>query len=149
MFPAILENNRIWMTITPNEIETMKDAVAKAFGNVLTFGLGLGYYAYRISEKNQVERVTIVENNEDVIQLFTQYILPQFKNSQKIKIIKSDAFEYAQAHMSKGRYDFVFTDLWHDVSDGIDMYLRMKDYEQMNPSTEFMYWIEKSILCYL
>ena len=38
MFPAILESDRIWMTITPNEIETMKEPVDQAFGNVLTFG---------------------------------------------------------------------------------------------------------------
>ena len=34
MFPAILENDRIWMTITPNEIETMKEAVDQAFGKM-------------------------------------------------------------------------------------------------------------------
>ena len=50
--------------------------------------------------------------------------------------------------MSKGKYDFVFTDLWHDVSDGIDMYLKMKKYEKQSPIL-FSYWIEKSILCYL
>lgn len=148
-FPAVLENNRIWMTITPNEIETMKEPVAQAFGSVLTYGLGLGYYAYMTSEKDNVERVTIVESNEDVIQLFSQYILPQFKHSHKIKIIQADAFKYAGEHMSKGNYDYVFTDLWHDVSDGIDLYLRMKKYEEQSPSTVFSYWIEKSILCYL
>jgi hypothetical protein len=149
MFPAILENNRIWMTITPNEIETMKEAVDQAFGNVLACGLGLGYYAYMISEKDHVESITVVEFNEDVINLFNKYVLPQFKNAGKIKIIKADAFEYAQTHMSKGKYDFVFTDLWHDVSDGIDMYLKMKKVEMQNPNTVFTYWIEKSILCYL
>ena len=70
-----------------------------AFGNVLTFGLGLGYYAYMVSEKESVESVTIVEMNEDVIQLFKKYVLPQFKNAEKIKIIKADAFEYAQQHI--------------------------------------------------
>lgn len=149
IFPAVLENNRIWMTITPNEIETMKDAVDGAFGNVLTFGLGLGYYAYMVSEKENVESVTIVDMNEDVIQLFKKYVLPQFKNAHKIKIIKADAFEYAQKHMSNGKYDFVFTDLWHDVSDGIDMYLKMKKVEEQHPNTVFSYWIEKTILCYL
>lgn len=148
-FPAVLENNRIWMTITPNEIETMKEAVDQAFGNCLTFGLGLGYYAYMISEKENVESITVVEMNDDVIHLFNSYVLPQFKNAGKIKIIKADAFEYAQKHMSKGQYDFVFTDLWHDVSDGKDMYLKMKKYEKKSPNTVFMYWIEKSILCYL
>lgn len=148
-FPAILENNRIWMTITPNEIETMKEAVDGAFGNVLTFGLGLGYYAYMASEKKNVESITVVESNEDVIHLFRQFILPQFKWARKIKIIQGDAFEYAQNHLTPGKYDFVFTDLWHDVSDGIELYVKMKKYEKQSPNTVFTYWIEKSILCYL
>lgn len=148
-FPAILENNRIWMTITPNEIETMKEPVEQAFGHVLTFGLGLGYYAYMVSEKENVESVTIVEMNPDVIRLFKKYILPQFKQAQKITIIQADAFEYAQNQLPKGQYDFVFTDLWHDVSDGIDMYVKMKKYEKLSPKTTFTYWIEQSILCYL
>ncbi|MFS0823148.1 hypothetical protein [Bacillus sp. 1P02SD] len=127
----------------------MKEAVEKASGNVLTYGLGLGYYAYMVSEKPNVESVTIVDSNEDVIDLFQTYILPQFTNAKKIKIIKEDAFEYARERMPKGNYDFVFTDLWHDVSDGIDMYVEMKKYEKTCPTTEFSYWIEKSILCYM
>lgn len=100
-------------------------------------------------EKRNVESLTIVDCNEDVIQLFQHYILPQFKNAAKIKVIKGDAFDYAQKHIGEGKYVFVFTDLWHDVSDGIDMYLKMKQYECLSTDTEFMYWIEKSILCYL
>lgn len=148
-YPAVLENGRIWMTITPNEIETMRDAVDQAFGNVLTYGLGLGYYAYMISEKENVDRVTVVEMNEDVIRLFTKYILPQFNHAHKIHIVHADAYEFAKQYMPAGNYDLVFTDLWHDVSDGMDMYLNMKQYEQENPDTKFMYWIEKSIQCYL
>ncbi|ALC92786.1 hypothetical protein AM500_12565 [Bacillus sp. FJAT-18017] len=148
-FPAVLENGRIWMTITPNEIETMKEPVGQAYGNVLTYGLGLGYYAYMVSEKENVESVTIVDMNEDVIDLFTKHILPQFNHADKIRIIQSDAFTYAKSEMPKEKYDFVFTDLWHDVSDGLDMYLKMKEFEKQNPETIFTYWIEKSILCYL
>lgn len=149
-FPAVLENGRIWMTITPNEIETMREPVDQAFGHVLTFGLGLGYFAYMVSEKENVESVTIVDLNKDVIELFQKYVLPQFKHGHKINVIQADAFEFAKAHLSEGKYDFVFTDLWHDVSDGLDMYLKMKEMEkQSRPDTVFTYWIEKSILCYL
>jgi len=148
-FPVILENERIWMTVTPNEVETMKEAVDQAFGHVLTFGLGLGYYTYMISEKDNVESITVVDINEDVMKLFTEYVLPQFKNAHKITIIKEDAFEYARKHICPGKYDYVFTDLWHDVSDGIDLYLKMKQYEKQSPQTVFSYWIEKSIICYL
>ncbi|MCM3584595.1 hypothetical protein M3182_02410 [Mesobacillus maritimus] len=148
-YPAVLEDGRIWMTITPNEIETMKEAVYDASGRVLTYGLGLGYYAFMVSEKTNVESITVVEKNKDVIHLFNKYILPQFKQRHKVKIIQADAFEYAQNQMAKAQYDFVFTDLWHDVSDGIDMYLKMKELEQNSPHTKFKYWIERSILCYL
>ncbi len=149
LYPAIFENDRLWMSVTPNEINTMKEPIERAFGNVLTFGLGLGYYAYMVSEKNNVESVTIIENNDNIINLFKEYILPQFKNVQKINIIKTDAFEYAESFLSGSKYDFVFVDLWHDVSDGIEMYLKMKEYEIQNSNIEFTYWIEKSIKCYL
>lgn len=148
-YPAVLEQERIWMTVTPNEIETMKEPVAAAFGRVLTFGLGLGYYAYMVSEKDNVDSVTIVEINEDVIHLFKRHILPQFKQAQKIRIVHGDAFDFARTHLARNAYDYVFTDLWHDVSDGIDLYLRMKQVERQHPGTKFSYWIEKSMKCYL
>ncbi|MGG6312288.1 hypothetical protein [Paenibacillus macerans] len=148
-YPAVLEQDRIWMTITPNEIETMKEPIAEAFGRVLTFGLGLGYYAYMVSEKDNVDNVTIVEINEDVIRLFKQYVLPQFKHAPKIKIVQADAFDFARTRLTGEAFDFVFTDLWHDVSDGIDLYLKIKQVERQHPDTVFSYWIEKSMLCYL
>lgn len=148
-YPAILENGRIWMTVTPNEVETMKEAVKGARGKVLAYGLGLGYYAYMVSEKEEVNSITVVEKNSDIIQLFQTHIFPQFKHAEKVQIIEADAFEYAKQVMPAMGYDFVFTDLWHDVSDGIGMYKEMKHYEKLCPRTKFAYWIEKSILCYL
>lgn len=148
-FPAILEQGRIWMTVTPNEIETMKTPIERAHGNVLTFGLGLGYYAYMVSQKSEVDHVTIVDCSEEIISLFTTYLLPQFPNKEKINIIHSDAFEYAKTHYACTTYDYVFTDLWHDVSDGMELYLKMKEFEPLNPNAEYDYWIETSIRCYL
>ena len=146
-FPVVLENNREWMLITPNEIETMEEAVNEAKGRVLTYSLGLGYYAYMASQKQEVSSLTIVERDENVINLFEKYILPQFENKDKISIINEDAFKYAKNQMNKDNYDFVFVDIWHDPSDGVDMYLKMKKLESEN--IKYMYWIEKTILCYL
>lgn len=148
-FPVVLENNREWMLITPNEIETMEEPIREASGKVLTYGLGLGYYAYMVSQKKDVTSLTIVEKDENVINLFEKYILPQFKNRNKIRIVKEDAFEYAKNKMGEENYDFVFVDIWHDPSDGVDLYLKMKDYENENRESTYMYWIEKTILCYL
>lgn len=145
-FPTVFENGVEWMAIKPNEIETMKDPIEKARGRVITFGLGLGYFAYMASLKNEVECVTIVEKSREVISLFNGHILPHFSNPEKIKIVEADAFEYAKEKMSAERYDYAFVDLWHDTSDGTDLYIKMKKLEHLSPYTHFEYWIERSIL---
>ena len=145
-FPTVFENGREWMAIKPNEIETMKKPIEKAKGRVLVYGLGIGYFAFMVSEKAEVESVTIVERDENVIKLFERHILPQFPNKQKIIVIKSDAFDFAKNEMKKGSFNYVFTDLWHDVSDGVDLYVKMEKYEALCPNSHFEYWIEDSIL---
>lgn len=145
-YPVVLEDDREWMAIKPSEIETSQAAIDSAEGNVITFGLGLGYFAYMASLKHQVKSITVVERNYQVVQLFEQYILSQFQHKEKIKIVTADAFEYAEKVMPQENFDFAFVDLWHDVSDGLDMYFKMKKLEKYNPKTRFLYWIEDSIL---
>lgn len=147
-YPAILENGREWMTLLPNEIVTARPAVREAKGRVLTFGLGLGYFTYMASEKPEVESVTVVELSEDAIDLFQTRILPQFAHKEKVTVIQDDAFHFAKTRLS-GNYDFVFADFWHDVGDGRDLYLQLKEYEKHCPGTRFTYWLEDTILCYL
>ena len=141
---AVLENNNEWMLITPNEINTMKPVIDEVKGNVVTFGLGLGYFAYMTSIKDDVNSVTIVERDDNVIKLFEEHILPSFSNKNKIKIVKSDAFEFAK---DMEGYDYAFVDLWHDVSDGVDLYLKMRSMEKEN--IKYRYWIEESLLSWI
>lgn len=149
VFPAVLQDDREWMLITPNEIETMKEAVSHAEGNVLTSGLGLGYFAYMCSEKENVNSVTVIEKDKDVISLFESVILKQFSNRDKIKIIHADVFDYLEKSDQIAEMDFVFWDLWHDVQDGLPVYQRLKGMEKQFPHTKFEYWIEKTMLCYI
>ena len=144
-FPTVYENGVEWMAIKPNEIETMREPVKKARGRVVAFGLGLGYFAYMASLKDEVSSVTVVERDESVIKLFESEILPQFENGDKISIVKSDAFDFAADKSNSGKFDYAFVDLWHDTSDGTDLYIKMKKLEN-KLGCPFEYWIEKSIL---
>ncbi len=148
-YPAVLQDGREWMTVTPHEIHTTMPAVNKSFGNVLTYGLGLGYFPYMAHLKDNVHSVTIVEKDERVIELFTRYILPQFPNKEKIKVICADAFEFAKNETSKSFYDFIFADTWHDPSDGVEMYQKFKEAEKYSPNSEYMYWIENTLKYYM
>ncbi|MBQ3015753.1 MAG: hypothetical protein IJD79_03125 [Clostridia bacterium] len=145
-FPAVLEDGNEWMTLTPVDLDTCDDAIAAAHGRVITFGLGLGYYAYMVSLKDNVESVTVVEKSEKVIELFREFILPQFSKPEKVRIICADAFEYAEHTMPDEHFDYAFVDTWRDASDGAPMYKRMKPLETLNPDTEFSYWIENFLI---
>lgn len=143
-YPVVKQGGREWMLITPNEIETMKAPINNAFGDVATYGLGLGYFAFMASEKENVSSVTVVEKDGRVIRLFEKYILPQFPKKKKIRIICSDAFEYAK---SENHHDFVFADIWHDPSDGCNAYLELKKLEK--EGSKYAYWIEDTLKLYL
>ena len=98
---------------------------------------------YMASLKEDVSSIVIVENNFDVISLFEKKILPFFPYPEKIHIVFEDAYTYAK---KKKKCDYVFVDIYHDVSDGIDAYLSFKLLER--DDVIYDYWIEKSILCY-
>lgn len=145
-FPAVLEDGNEWMTLTPVDLDTSDEAIERAHGRVVTFGLGLGYYAYMVSEKENVESITVVEKSSDVIALFKEYVLPQFSHPEKVVIVNEDAFEYAEHTMPKEDFNVAFVDTWRDASDGAPMYERMKRLECLSPKTEFLYWIENFLV---
>jgi len=91
-YPSISQNGVEWMSLKPNEIETMRNPIENAFGNVTVFGLGLGYFAFCASVKDDVKSVTVIERDENIIALFSEHILPRFPNKEKVKIVLSDAF---------------------------------------------------------
>ncbi|MCR4879588.1 MAG: hypothetical protein K5906_01355 [Bacilli bacterium] len=139
---TLSKNNNIWMCITPNEINTMKPHIDHAHGHVIAFGLGLGYFAYMVANKKEVQKVTIIERDEEIINLFKDNLLPLFKNRDKIEIISSDAFEYIKKD-GLIHYDYAFFDLWHNAEDGLPMYLKIKEMK-IYPETHF--WIEESLI---
>lgn len=142
-FPILAENGLVWMSISLNEIYTMRKPIEQALGNVLVFGCGLGYFAYMAALKDTVSHVTIVEKQPEVIELFTNYILPQFSCKDKITVIQGDAFDYIK-DMQDGEYDFCFVDIWSGIDDPMP-YLRMKALCRRFQTTTMSYWLEDAI----
>ncbi|MBO4668019.1 MAG: hypothetical protein J5666_07865 [Bacilli bacterium] len=122
---ALTEGNNIWMSLNPNEIETMKPFINKGKGNVLVLGLGMGYVPYMLALKNCVTSITIVEKDQNIIDLFNTFIWPKFTNKEKIKIVKDDALEYVKKQ-KEATCDYIFADLWHDPEDGLPLFVALK-----------------------
>lgn len=145
-FACLNLNNTTWMSITPNEINTMKNSIERAEGNVLVLGLGLGYYPYMISLKNDVKTIDIIEKDKQIIDIFQKHIFRFFNNKDKLKVINDDAFSYI--NKIKNKYDFVFVDLYHNPIDGLPIYIKFKKIESQN-DIHFDYWLEEGLLAYL
>ncbi|MCI2068019.1 MAG: hypothetical protein LKJ88_00365 [Bacilli bacterium] len=145
----ILQDNKVWMSITPHEIETMEKPIEEAKGRVVAFGLGLGYFPYMASLKDEVKEIYIVEKDLNAINLFNKEIFPKFHFKDKFKIIYEDAFEYLENDMEKEHFDFAFVDIWHTPDDGLELYLKAKKYASAISKTVFSYWIEESMIAML
>ena len=145
-FPAVIEGdtNAVWMSVEPCEIESFKEFIEEAKGNVLLCGCGLGYVAYMLSLKSDVNHITILELNPDIIQMFQKHILPQFENKDKISIVETDAITYLKNQDLK-KYQYVNVDIWKDTLDMLPIYLECLGIEFKNPSTHFSYWLEPTL----
>ena len=133
---ALTEGNNIWMSLNPNEIETMKSFIKKGKGNVLVLGLGMGYVPFMMANKPEVKSITIVEKDPEIIALFNSLILPSFKNKEKIKIIENDAINYVNKN---NKFDYIFADLWHSPEDGLSLFVQLK---RINRNIDC--WLEES-----
>ncbi|MCR1949936.1 MULTISPECIES: hypothetical protein [unclassified Clostridium] len=142
--PVLKEGERVWMSPAISEIESMGDGIEKGHGNCMTMGLGIGVLPYLWLLKDEVESVTVVEFNKDVIDLFEKYIRPQFNTNKKLEIIHGNAFDYYnEAYLNK--FDYVYIDFWESTEDGLKSYIKLME-KKINIS-HIDYWIENSILC--
>lgn len=145
-FPSLVNKNGIWMAINPNEIFTMKEAIAKAHGEVITYGLGLGYFAYMVHLKNEVTSITIIEKDKNVINLFNKHIRRYFNEGKcPINIIHSDAFKVKYDKT----YDFAFVDIYHNPEDGLPIFIKFIANKNTLPIKELSFWLERSLYAYL
>ncbi len=147
-FPFIALNHKgvTWMNITPNEIETMDKAVKEAKGDVLVFGLGLGYFPFMALLKDDVKSITVIENDRNIINLFNKYLKDKFPHQEKLNIIFDDANNYLNKDY---KADYVFVDLWHNPEDGIEFFLKFKENENRHKNSKFFYWLESSFYLFL
>lgn len=143
-FLALKKDDKIWMSVTPHEINTMAEAIKQAKGRVLVLGLGLGYFPFMISSKEEVSRVTVIENDPEVIAMFKENLRPYFPYRKKIKILEGDGLVLTS---KQPYYDYIFADLWHQPREAIPLYLKLK--QQETSKKQYFYWIEKSILALL
>ncbi|MBR3736991.1 MAG: class I SAM-dependent methyltransferase [Lachnospiraceae bacterium] len=142
-YPYLAENNAGLSGLTPYMINTMKDPIEKAEGSVLNLGCGMGYFAYMAHLKDNVGKVTVVEKDADLVELFQRHLLPQFEHPDKIEVIHEDPHTYLDT-LEDGTYDFCFADLWSNNMDLVP-YLDTKKVCRKFHKMKQSFWIEDSL----
>ncbi|MEI7667653.1 MAG: hypothetical protein WCI62_01485 [Erysipelotrichaceae bacterium] len=141
------QDEDIWMMDSPSEANTMDPYALKAKGNIITFGLGIGYFIYMASLNPNVKSITVIEQSSEVIAMFKHAILSQFETKVPITIIQGDAFDYFNASYLN-RFDYGFVDIYQSNDDGFNMIENLL--EQYLPElNKIDFWIEASCLEFL
>lgn len=104
------------MSDTWMEKETNMEFYRQARGDVLIAGLGIGMVLLAVQAKEDVQSVTVVEKEAEVIEL----VKAQLPLNGKVSIVNQDIFDYKPDKV----YDTIYFDIW----DGIcgDNYAEMK-----------------------
>ncbi|GAA4712401.1 hypothetical protein GCM10023228_17840 [Brevibacillus fulvus] len=140
----LTRNGIPWMSISASEMLTMRDAVAGVSGHVLVAGIGLGYFPFITSLKESVKKITLVEIDENIIEIFETKILPQFPRKEKIEIVHADAIQYFQEHHQQ--FDSHFIDIWQGSDfESVKLYMQFKAVELREGTKNVYHWIEDSL----
>ncbi len=136
--PMLKEGTRLWMSLTPMEIQSMWVPLEYAEGLVGAGGLGLGYFALRAASKSKVSKVLVIEQNRDVIKIFRDRFAdrPEYK---KIEIVQGDVREKFHDHT----YDMFFMDVYESLLDD-ECFEDFKDFS--NYGGKYRFWGQELIL---
>jgi hypothetical protein len=100
-----------WMSDTWLERYTNADFLKKATGHVLVIGLGIGLLPVALCRKVDVESVTVLEIEPQVIAL----VEPHIRHPKLRPVVQGDAFEPPPALLSVRYFDAVYADIWADI----------------------------------
>jgi hypothetical protein len=107
-------DGKVWMVDDPPHWHGMLEHASKCKGRVVCAGLGLGLIAHALAARPEVERITVVDREADVIGLMG----PTLPQDGRLEIVHGTWQEYAASGRGKDA-DAVVYDLF--VGDGREL----------------------------
>lgn len=102
----------LWMSDTPAELRDHYEPAYLAHGHCLIAGLGLGLITEACLRHPDVENVTVLEIEEDLICMVGKYLFEKW-GTEKLNIVHCDALQWKPP---KGiRYGMAWFDIWPTI----------------------------------
>lgn len=113
-YTGLYRRGAIIMSDTPDELRDLRPILKHARGKVLIGGLGLGIVVGLLLEKEGVKEITVVEIDQDVIDLVgLHYLAIATWRGISLKIVCADFFSWVPPRGIC--YDAVWLDIWSDI----------------------------------
>jgi len=112
--PAVYEGDPregVWMSITPQEILSLRGGVRRARGTVVIGGLGMGWMLQKVCQRPSVERVIVVERSRDLLAWFGRRICAA--QPKVTDVIVGDVYDHIGRFGPAARY---LLDIWPTYS---------------------------------
>jgi hypothetical protein len=103
----LLEEGKVRMSDTPQEMFLQYEAYKEAHGKVLIGGLGLGMSPSLFANKENVSKVVVVEIDKDVIKLCKP-------KNKKIRVIHEDIWKFLEK--TEEKFDYIYIDIHYSTS---------------------------------
>lgn len=109
----LLHDDECVMSDTDMEKRTNSEFCINAHGDIIIGGLGIGMIVMAVQDKPEVHSITVIEKNEEVIEM----IASQLNFNDKVNIICDDVFSWKPDRGVK--YDMVYMDIWNYINQEI------------------------------
>jgi hypothetical protein len=138
-------DGELYMSDTDMERNTNREFCAKANGDVMIAGLGIGLVLHNLRasvNSGKVKSITVIEKYQDVIDL----VAPKYAD-MPIRFVCADVLSYEPNPTE--RYDTIYFDIWPTISADnfaeMDMLKKRweKNLNSANPSSFITSWREK------
>lgn len=111
IYTSLTRGGTMVMSDVPAEKNDHYKVISEATGRVIICGLGLGWVIEVISQKPEVEHITVIEISQDVINLVGAHY--KAKLGDRLTIINADAYEWKPP---KGeRWNVAWFDVWDHI----------------------------------
>lgn len=116
--PVLMRYNRghyepfqTWMGITPAEILSQRQGVRQATGHVLIGGLGLGWLLWKVAEKKTVQKITLVEISQELLDWGGYELCERVRQAtgKPVEVICDDVLNHMGKHGAEVRH---LIDIW-------------------------------------
>lgn len=138
--PVLYKDGQVYEELTPRRFFSSERSFGKLKNGILATGLGLGLVPMLINELPKVQKIRVVEKDEEYIDFFKGNILGKFPDKGKMEFVAADPMEFVD-DMPRNAYDGIV-----DSTGDPFLQLKLERMRPNNPKTEFIFPDEDRLL---